>query len=127
MAHGVPTAEELLAAVREYLVDDVAPAADGRLRFLTRVATNVVGQVERELALGPEHARAHAGRLRALGVADDHELARAIRDGSLDDRMDEVVAATRAGVVEKLRIANPRWLRPDDQPPPTPETTGGRP
>jgi len=115
MPHGVPTAEELLAAVREYLEHDVAPSADGRLRFLTRVATNVVGQVERELALGPEYARAHAERLRALGVADDHELARAIRDGSLDDRMDEVVAATRAGVVEKLRIANPRWLRPEDQ------------
>jgi len=39
----------------------------------------------------------------------------AIRDGSLDGRREDVLAATRAGVVEKLRIANPRYLRPEDQ------------
>jgi hypothetical protein len=60
-------------------------------------------------------------------VADDHELVRAIRDGALDDRMGEVVAATRAGVVEKLRIANPGWLRTEDANTPTPESRGGRP
>ena len=115
MAHGIPTTGELAEAVREFLERDVMPAADGRLRFLTRVAANVVAQIEREVALGGQHAQAHAERLSTLGVANDVELARAIREGSLDDRMDEVVAATRAGVVEKLRIANPRYLRPEDQ------------
>jgi len=113
--HGVPTAGELAEAVREYLERDVAPELDGRLRFLTRVAVNVMAQLERELELGPELARAHRERLTTLGLADDAGLVRAIRDGSLDDRMDDVVAATRASVVGKLRIANPRYLRPSDQ------------
>ena len=115
MAHGVPTTGELAEAVREYLERDLMPALDGRLRFLARVSANVMAQIERELALGAQHARAHAERLAALGVGDDAALSQAIRDGSLDDRMDEVVAATRAGVVDKLRVANPRYLRPEDQ------------
>jgi uncharacterized protein DUF6285 len=115
MPHGVPTTGELAEAVREFLECDVVPGVDERLRFLGRVAANVMAQVERELALGPQHARAHAERPAALGVPDDAALSRAIRDRSLDDRMDEVFAATRAGVVDRLRVANPRYLRPEDQ------------
>jgi Domain of unknown function (DUF6285) len=113
--HGVPTIGELSEALREYLERDVMPGVDGRLRFLTRVATNVAAQIEREIALGPEHARARAERLASVGVSDDAALSRAIRDGSLDDRMDEVVAALRANVVDKLHIANPRHLKPEDR------------
>jgi uncharacterized protein DUF6285 len=115
VAHGVPSTRELAEAVREFLQHDVMATADGRVRFLARVAANVMGQIERECALGQQHARAHAERLRALGADDDATLAQAIRDGSLDGRRDDVLAATRAGVVEKLRIANPRYLRPEDQ------------
>jgi hypothetical protein len=114
VAHGVPSTGELAEAVRDFLERDVMPASEGRLRFLARVSANVMAQIERELALGPRHARAHAERLAALGVADDAALCQAIRDGSLDDRMEDVVAATRATVVEKLRIANPRYLSPED-------------
>ena len=115
MAHGVPTTGELAQAVREFLEFEAMPALEGRLRFLARVSANVVAQIEREQELGPRHARAHAERLARLGLGDDAALSQAIRDGSLDDRMEEVVAATRAGVVEKLLIANPRYLRPEDQ------------
>ena len=113
--HGVPTTGELAGAVREFLERDVMPAVDGRLAFLARVAANVMAQIERELDLGPQHARTHAERLARLEVGDDGDLCRAIRDGSLDHRMDEVVAATRASVVDKLRVANPRYLREEDQ------------
>jgi hypothetical protein len=100
VAHGVPTTRELAEAVREFLQHDVMATADARVRFLARVAANVMGQIERGCALGEQYARTHAERLAALGVADDFE----------------VIAATRAGVVEKLRIANPRYLRaPEDQ------------
>jgi hypothetical protein len=114
MAHGVPTAAELAEAVGEFLEREVMPAVDGRLRFLARVAANAVAQVQRELVLGPEHRRAHAERLAALGVHDDAELCAAIREGTLDDRRDDVLAAVRASVVDKLRVANPRHLRPGD-------------
>ena len=117
MRHGVPTAAELAQAVREFLEEEVMPATEGRLRFLARVAAYAVAQIERELESGPELARAHAARLAELGVRDDRELCAAIRDGSLDDRMDELRAAVRASVVEKLRIANPRHLRPEDAAP----------
>jgi hypothetical protein len=115
VARGVPTSAELAQAVREFLERDVMPHADPRLRFMSRVAANMIASIERELTLGPEHARAHAARLERLGIADDAELCRAIRAGALDDRLEEVQAAVRAGAVEKLQIANPRYLLPEDQ------------
>ncbi len=108
--HGAPTAAELVESVREWLERDVAPNVEGRLRFHTRVATNVLAIVEREFALGDEQRQVHAERLARFGVADDAELAAAIRSGDLDDRLDEVRAAVRDAVTDKLRVANPRYL-----------------
>jgi hypothetical protein len=106
----VPTTEELLEAVREFLRDEVLPQTEGRLQFHARVAANVLGIVEREVALGPAYDAAHAQRLAKLGVADDAELAAAIRDGRLDDRLGDVVAALRASTREQLAIVNPKYL-----------------
>jgi hypothetical protein len=85
-------------------------ATEGRVQFHTRVAVNVLGMVERELALGPEQAARHADGLAALGVADEAELAAAIRDGRLDVRAAEVAAFVRRTVEDKLRVANPKYL-----------------
>ena len=114
MAHGVPTTAELAEAVRDFLREEVVPETSGRTAFLVRVAANVLATIVRELELGPAYAAAHAARLEALGVRDDEELCAAIREGRLDDRLAEVVELARADAVEKLRIANPRWLRPED-------------
>ena len=43
-------------------------------------------------------------------MADDAELARRIRSGELDDRLDEVKAVVAASVRDKLAVANPRYL-----------------
>jgi hypothetical protein len=107
---GVPTTEELLEAVREFLRDEVLPQTEGRLQFHARVAANVLAIVEREVALGPAYEAAHAQRLSRLGVAGDAELAAAIRDGRLDHRIGDVVAALRASTFERLAIANPKYL-----------------
>jgi hypothetical protein len=107
--HDVPTAAELVEAVREFIEADVMAATDGRVRFHARVAARVLAQVERELALGPGQADAHAKRLAALGVADEAELATAIRSGALDDRYEEVAAGVRATVADKLAVANPTY------------------
>jgi Domain of unknown function (DUF6285) len=112
---GVPSTAELAEAVREFLERDVLPSAEGRTRFLTRVAINVVATIERELALGPAAAEAHTAALHRLGVSSDAGLCGAIRDGSLDERYDEVIAVTRENVIAKLRVANPRYLRGEDQ------------
>ncbi len=56
------------------------------------------------------HARDHRARLADLGCADDAELCAAIRDGSLDHRFGDVIAAVRAMTVDKLTVANPGHL-----------------
>jgi Domain of unknown function (DUF6285) len=98
---GVPTTAELVAAVREFLTEDVMPATEGRLSFHARVAANVLAQVERELRDGP------------LQTLADAELAAAIRDGTIS--YEEAVPRVRASVVAKLRITNPRHLLPEDR------------
>ena len=83
---------------------------DPRLAFHARVAANALRIAEREALLAAGHARDHQARLAALGCADDAELCAAIRDGSLDHRFDDVVAAVRTMTVDKLTVANPRHL-----------------
>jgi hypothetical protein len=114
-----PTAAELVQSVREFLEVDVMAATEGRAQFHTRVAVNALGMIERELTLGPgfvaaERARAaailgHDGNARDLEI----ELAAAIRNGALDDRLDAVRDHVRATVREKLLVANPGYLPPD--------------
>jgi aminoglycoside phosphotransferase (APT) family kinase protein len=108
--HASPTAVELVEAVRELLQDDVMAGTEGRVRFHARVGANVLGMVERELALGPSQAAAHQERLAALGVADDVELAAAIRAGSLGVADEEVVRSVAAAVADKLAVSNPDWF-----------------
>lgn len=105
--HDVPSAARLVAAVREFLADDVLPAVEGRVRFHTRVAINVLGMVEREIELGPGHAEEHERRLAGLGVSDDAELAAAVREARLDDSA--LVEALRDAVRAKLEVANPGY------------------
>ena len=110
-----PTAAELVDAVREFLERDVLPSSEGRAAFHARVAINALTIVERELVLGPEIDE----RVRSLLVTllrEDAPLrdlvalfARRIRDGSLDDRQEEVLAATRELVRAKLEVSNPRY------------------
>jgi hypothetical protein len=108
--HDAPSAAQLVEAVREWLQQEVMPAVSGRLQFHTRVAVNVLAMVEREWELGEAHAVAHRARLTRLGCSDDAELARRIRSGDLDHRLDEVREMVWASVRDKHDVANPRYL-----------------
>ena len=108
--HDNPTAAELVQAVRDWLADDVGPSERPPNRFQLRVATNVLDIVQREIALGPQHEVAHRERLQALGMPDDRALADAIRSGDVDYRDAEVRALVWDSVVDKLSVANPRYL-----------------
>lgn len=107
--HDPPSAVELVAAVRAFLEGEIGD--DSWSRYQLRVATNILRMVERELALGPGHARAHQAALARLGVVDEAELAHAIRSGALDDRREEVLAVVRETVAAKLEVANPAYRR----------------
>jgi aminoglycoside phosphotransferase (APT) family kinase protein len=107
--HDRPTGPGLLRAVREFLATEVA-MTDPALAFHVRVAANALRIAEREAMLAAGHARDHRARLAALGCADDAGLCAAIRDGSLDHRFDDVIAAVRATAIDKLTVANPGHL-----------------
>ncbi|MEU5877043.1 phosphotransferase family protein [Spirillospora sp. NPDC047279] len=106
--HDRPGAQDLIDAATAFL--DGAEYADDRQRFHARVAASALRIARRELLLGDAHWVEHRERLRALGCADDADLALAIRTGKLDHRRDEVVATVRASIVDKLTVANPRHL-----------------
>ena len=108
--HDMPSAQQLVESVREWLEREVLSGTTGRLQFHTRVAVNVLAMVERELELGHQQAAAHTARLAQLGCADDRELARRIREGDLDDRLPEVRDLVWATVKDKLIVANPKYL-----------------
>ena len=108
--HDVPSAAQLIESVREWIERDLIPASQGRVQFQARVAVTALSIVERELSLSDELAARHAERLASLGCADDAELAAQIRSGVFDGRHAEVRAAVRESVVDKLRVANPRYL-----------------
>ncbi len=120
MPHDVPSVQQLVESVREWLERDVLAGTTGRLQFHTRVAINVLAMVERELELGPEQADRHRERLTDLGFANDEELASAIRNASdaprsPDDTSPEAAirAAVWASVRDKLAVANPKYLDAD--------------
>jgi len=110
--YGRPTAAELVAAVADFLDNDVRDALRGsadaaQVGFHARVAANALRIVERELLAGPATEVTEA--LAALGAHDEAELATAIRAGELDDRPEEVVAALRTLVRRRLDVAHPGY------------------
>jgi aminoglycoside phosphotransferase (APT) family kinase protein len=108
---GRPTSGELVEAVREQF--DAAMAREsGTAGFEARVARNALQIVERELALGPALATAHAARLGHLGFQDDRALATALRAGQFDDDWHEVGGALAAAARDQLLVANPGYLPP---------------
>ncbi len=111
--YGRPTAAELVAAVADFLDNDVRqalgsdgrPADLGQVSFHARVAANVLRTVERELTddrAAPE----------LLGFDDETQLAAAIRAGELDDRTADVLPVLRALVRHRLTIAHPGYDEP---------------
>jgi hypothetical protein len=127
-----PTVAELLDAVRGFLEHDAIAALDGTARFHARVAANVLAIVARELEMQSAQLAAEWQRLDALlgntpmppdvtaqraGLRGrTTELCERIAGGDADDGpfRAAVLAHVRATVCEKLAVANPKLLGPDD-------------
>jgi hypothetical protein len=105
--HGRPTAAELVAAVADFLDNDVRSATDGQVDFHARVAANVLRIVERELT--DDSAAQVTDALAELGFADEAQLAAAIRAGTLDDRAVDVLPTLRMLVRHRLAVDHPGY------------------
>src|SRR5438105_4442104 len=124
-----PTAAELIDAVRGFLEKELLPAlTDGRLRFQTLVAANVLAVAGRELTtetasleeewgvlealLGREERPVRTQELRQAVERRNRELSERIRGGFFDEpvRCRALVQSLRRVVVRKLEVANPRHL-----------------
>ena len=123
-----PTKLELLEAVQKFLDSELMPELEGVRRFHTRVASNVLGIVRRELALEGEQLPERFARLAGLlersdaPPADPEALAQAIealetevceriRAGEADAGAwrDTLLRHLQADVRERLAIDNPRY------------------
>jgi hypothetical protein len=126
-----PDARELTEAVAEFLEREILPALnDQRLRFRALVAANVLKILARELEAGDAPLRAEwrrlarllnrgadmparAEELRGAVLQMNRELAARIRAGEADEAefFNAALAHAEATAIEKLQIANPRYLR----------------
>jgi len=105
--YGRPTAAELVAAVADFLDNDVRSNIDGQVNFHARVAANVLRIVERELT---DDSTAEAtNALAEIGFEDEAQLAAAIRSGALDDRAADVLPVLRTLVRHRLAVAHPGY------------------
>jgi hypothetical protein len=124
-----PSYHELLEAVQHFLETDVVPALDGTKKFHARVAANVLGIVRRELQSEDAQLHAEWQRLNELFGSDDplpseriavrrairartKELCERISNGDADSGAwhTAVIEHVRQTVVEKLEVANPKYL-----------------
>jgi aminoglycoside phosphotransferase (APT) family kinase protein len=117
--HDRPTVDEILAAVRGYLSDEVAQTSDRRARFRALIAANVLGIAQRELLTADEDASVEDQGLRALGYVEGEAAARRrrlcgeIRAGDFDtsERFGAALSYAREIVERKLAVSNPRYLK----------------
>jgi hypothetical protein len=94
-----PDGPELLAAVAQYLFEDLLPEVPREQRFAVRVAAN-------SCAIAAREWEADIGR---PDRSAQRELAAAIRAGEWDDRLPEAAARLREEVAAKLAVAHPGW------------------
>ena len=111
----MPSLDELVTSVRDFLREDVMAETSGRSNFLARVAANSLDIVLRELSLGPEHQAQELARLtRLLGNDQDimalrWQLVNSLRDGSQDLADPLLQEHLRQTVVNQIAIDQPKY------------------
>ena len=126
MGQDRPEAADLLEALAEYLFAELRPEVPREQRFKVLVAANLCAVVAREIRAGEGPDREDLALFAELlgeerTPADDPdalaeetrkaaaELARRLRAGELDDRLDELAPRLAEHVRRKLEIARPGY------------------
>lgn len=111
----MPSTEELVTSVRDFLLDDVMAETSGRSSFLARVASNSLDIVLREFAIGPEHQRLEKERLSNLFDVDADlddlrwRLVNELRSGEMSLDNAELQLHLRQTVVNQIAIDQPKY------------------
>jgi hypothetical protein len=113
--NNLPPTSELLDSVAKFLLDDIAPVTDGRLAFLTKVASNSLQIIKREITLGHAAATQELVGLRALFKCDESldalrwRLVIELRERKIpmDDR--DLIEHLRSVTVNRLAIDQPKY------------------
>ncbi|MBO6702437.1 MAG: phosphotransferase family protein [Pseudomonadales bacterium] len=111
----IPTTEELVTSVRDFLRNDVMAETKGRANFLSRVASNSLDIVLRELTLGPTHQGRELDRLQVFYQSEEDlislrwRLVNELRDKqvSLDNKA--LQNHLRQTVVNQIAIDQPKY------------------
>ena len=121
----MPTVDELVISVRDFLRTDVMEATEGRTSFMARVAANSLDIVLRELQLTPSHLAGERERLLALvnfgqtgppdqAAAGDiialrSQLVQRLRSGVLPLDRSDLIEHLRTTVVNQAGIDQPSY------------------
>ncbi len=97
----IPRNDELLTSVRDFLRNDVMAETTGRANFLSRVASNSIDIVLREMLLGPEHQERELDRLQVL--FDDEDDLMALRWRLVEEIRDKQIALDNEALMNHLR------------------------
>lgn len=107
-----PTAEELLAAVREYLLTEVAPsAADHRSRFRALIAANVVAIVRRELGTYDAGVRTERELAEIASLVGEESGSRSAAGADGDAHADAGAQAGPRGALVEANRRLAQWIR----------------
>ena len=109
----MPTIEELVTSVRDFLRSDIMGTTKGRTNFLARVAGNSLDIVLRDLSLGGRHRSLELARLKTLLSMEGEletlrwELVNRLRDGSMPLDYPGLKEHLRSTVVNQIAIDQP--------------------
>ena len=111
----MPSIDELVISVRDFLREDVLDSSRGRTKFLARVASNSLDVVLRDRALGSEHRLRELERLRAIFESEEElpvlrwKLVHALREAEIPLDHVGVIAHLRDTVANQVAIDQPRY------------------
>ncbi|HJM51965.1 MAG TPA: DUF6285 domain-containing protein [Alphaproteobacteria bacterium] len=115
MPTDLPDAVELLTLVQKFLRLPISPTHAAEHAYHSRVASNVLKIVERDITEAPAMAAAAAERLAAIleqggDLAKlNAELARRLRRGEIDIERADLKAHLRQTARDKVALVNPKY------------------
>jgi hypothetical protein len=109
--YDAPSAIELIQAVEECITEEVLPGSAGATKWKLRIAANALKIAVREIEGGNSHRDALQTIFNDLGVIDEPDLSRKIKEGDYDDRFEMLQEKLLSIVAMKLEVANPSYFK----------------